>query len=182
MLKKIHFIMINVVTFVLIALLLFLPLLRVVTINGDAIDKVLFGFNILNGFSVTNVENQVVRVMNSTVFSFTPIMLLLCIFIIDKATKVPVGKSIVNFLATGFGFIYVLLLPVFSYTFVAELYVNQLDFLRSWGYYVACVIFGLVMIYYFVIAVIELVGVVKKNKSSLEATQEKIDEDKQIEN
>ena len=157
--KKIHWIMINVVTFILIALMLFVPLLNVKEINGD------------------EIKNDI-RVMSSSLTSFVPIMLLISTFIINKVVKGQISKDIINFLGIGICFVYVVLLPIICINFEAENYVNHLDFTKLWGYYLSCVIFGLAFIYYFVLAIIELVQVYKNQKASITPTSEKQEEDK----
>ena len=181
--KKIHWIMINVVTFILIALMLFVPLLNVKEINGDLINKDLFGFNILSGFSIKNINDSGeikndIRVMSSSLTSFVPIMLLISTFIINKVVKGQISKDIINFLGIGICFVYVVLLPIICINFEAENYVKHLDFTKLWGYYLSCVIFGLAFIYYFVLAIIELVQVYKNQKASITPTSEKQEEDK----
>ena len=164
MLKKIHWVMINIVTFILILMLLFLPLLNVKTVNGDAVHKTLYGFHLLSGFSILNESGMRVQVLTSKLVGFVPIMMLLSLFIINKVSKAATGKYLVNFLCLAVTLVCIALLPVIAPTFAGPLYINELEFTKYWGYYVSCIVLAIVLGYYTFILVKTLIKISKEEK------------------
>lgn len=174
MMKKIHWVMLNIVTFVLILLLIVLPILHVKTTNGNLVDKTLFGWNFLGGYSITISselkDDAFSQVIVSKLLGFIPILMLLSMFFINRMKKVTIGKDLINFLCLGVTFVYMFLLPVTAYSFVNENYINELEFTAVWGYYVLVSLIGACFIYYIAMMIKNIVNSIKEAKK---AEQEK---------
>ena len=162
---KIKWVFINIVNFVVIALLIFLPLFTLSNPNGSLVfeTKTMYGFNFLGGLMIKSDGNNS-QVLASKILGFVPVMMILSSFVIDKITNVKIGKDIVNFLCLFVSFIYVFLLPIISSEFITETYRGYVEFNKIWGYYVITIITGLVMAYYLAALIISLVKINKENK------------------
>ena len=101
--KKLHFIFINVVTFILIATLLFLPMF-ILHDQNDGLKITVFGYHFVTGYTIDTGAsgiNQFSPVLISKLLGLVPAMMLLSIFAIDKLTKANFGKDMINFLASA---------------------------------------------------------------------------------
>lgn len=173
MYKKLHFVFVNIIPFLLIVLYLALPLLDLFIVNSmyDTEPKKIFGLTLLSGFSMKNEglavdgNNQLVRVMSSELLSFVPILMLISIVLIDKATKSELGKHIINFLCLAVCFIYILLLPVIAPTsFLTEDYINLANFERIAGYWINFAFICIAFIYFTVVLIYSAIKLYKENK------------------
>lgn len=171
MYKRIHFVFVNIVPFILIALLMALPLFDMYIVNSiyDVEPKKVFGLTFLSGFSITNEALEVgknsVQVMRSKLLAFMPLLMLLSIFVIDKATKSELGKHVINFLCLAISFIYIILLPVIAPTsFLTADFVNRSNFERLAGYWINFALLALVLVYFTVVLIYNVVKLEKENK------------------
>ncbi len=166
MLKKIHWIMMNVVTFILILLLLFLPLFDLKSIGSDNIfgNKMLFGFHFLTGYTTKNANGEFVQIIASKLVGFVPVMMLLSMWIVSKLTKSNLRKDVINFLCLAVSFVFVFLLPVIAPTFLNENYQEMFEFSRLGGYWVNLILVGIVFIYYIVILIYNIIKTYRENK------------------
>lgn len=132
--KKIKFIMINVVTFILILMLLFIPMLNLHDQNNGLVfaSKNIFGYHFITGLVIENSSaigmEKYSQVLSSQTLGFVPVLMLLSIFVLDKAAKKSLGKDLVNFLCSGVTFVYTFLLPITATTFITDFYKGYLDF------------------------------------------------------
>ena len=174
--KKINWIFVNIITFVLIACLIFLPLFTLYSPMGNenhiAFEaKTVFGFNFLGGLKIFNqngeLGNEYSIVLHSKLLGFIPVMMLLSMVIIDKATKVSLGKYLVNFLATAVALIYMILLPVFASSFIDNRYYEALDFKIKWGFWI-CIVFIAITFVYYTYALIKSIKEISKEKQNEE--------------
>ena len=171
MYKRIHFVFVNIVPFILIALLMALPLFDMYIVNSiyDVEPKKVFGLTFLSGFSITNEAleggKNSVQVMRSKLLAFMPLLMLLSIFVIDKATKSELGKHVINFLCLAISFIYIILLPVIAPTsFLTADFVNRSNFERLAGYWINFALLALVLVYFTVILIYNVIKLEKENK------------------
>ena len=171
MYKKIHFVFVNVVPFILIALLMALPLFDMYIVNSiyDVEPKKIFGITFLSGFSITNETLEIgknsVQVMRSKLLAFMPLLMLLSIFVIDKATKSELGKHVINFLCLAISFIYIILLPVIAPTsFLTADFVNRSNFERLAGYWINFALLALVLVYFTVVLIYNVIKLEKETK------------------
>lgn len=157
MFKKIHFVIVNIVTFILIALAIALPIFSfsnpdTVFENGEN-SKIVLGFHFLAGFTMQDISNPdigegIQKVMYSKLLGFVPVMMLLSIFVIDKFSKNSLGKDAINFLAAALVFVYILLLPGIFPVFIVEKFIDASTHSSLWGYWILFVAFLFLFLYY----------------------------------
>ena len=171
MYKKIHFVFVNIVPFVLMALLIALPLFDMYIVNSiyDVTPKKIFGFTLLTGFSLHNegleIGQQLEQVMRSKLLAFMPLLMLLSIFVIDKSTNSTFGKHIINFLCLAITFAYVLLLPVIAPTsFLTTDFIDRSSFERITGYWIIFACLLVTLIYFVVILLYNVIKLEKETK------------------
>ena len=184
--KKLHFIFINVVTFVLIATLLFLPMF-ILHDQNDGLKITIFGYHFVTGYTIDTGAsgiNQFSPVLISKLLGLVPAMMLLSIFAIDKLTKANFGKDMINFLASAITLIYTFLLPITSYTFITDLYDNTLVFTPVAGLWINIALLSLTTIYYLIVLIISIKKnyneVKEKESAKNELTEEANKENTQI--
>lgn len=154
MYKKIQWIMINILPFILIASFLLLPLFNLKALNGDEIfkAKTIFGFHFVSGLNM-KLNDLMVQVIVSKVVNLIPIAILIMMFIINKVHTTYIGKAFINFLATGIVAVYIFLLPIIVPTFIGtgEIISDiDLTFTALGPYYVMLVFYILYFIYFIV--------------------------------
>lgn len=179
MAKKLKWFMINVFPFVMILLLLFIPQLKIDEINGSTenIDnKIIFGYHFITGYSVLNEANNYEQIITSKLLGLMPSLMMLSIFVISKVSANDIGKDIVNFLCGFVTLTYSALLPVFSITFLSELYMERLEFIKIWGYYIVLIFSALSCLYYLLYLINSIRNINKKNKKQEEEEDKKIHE------
>ena len=173
MYKKLQFVFVNIVPFVLMVLYLALPIFDLFIVNSmyDSEPRKIFGLTLMSGFSMKNEglaidgNNQLVRVMSSELLGMIPLFMLVSIFVIDKATKSELGKHLINFLCLAVTFVYILLLPTFVTTsFLTPDYVNISSFNRIAGYWINFAFLLLTFIYFTVILLWKVIKTSKENK------------------
>lgn len=173
MFKKIHKVFVNIVPFVLIVLYLALPIFDLFIVNSiyRFEPRKIFGLTLMSGFSMKNEglgidgNNQLVRVMSSELLGMIPILMLISIFVIDKATKSELGKHLVNFLCLAVTFVYMLLLPTFVTTsFVTPDYVNLATFNRIAGYWINFAFLLLAFVYFTIVLIWTVIKTSKEKK------------------
>ena len=162
--QKLHKIVINYVCIGIALLFLFLPLFLLSDDSTNKVmeDKILFGFNYINGYILKDntkdaVSGNMIPILYSNAISLVPILLLLSIFILDKIPNKTFGKEIINVAVSAACLIIVFLLPVISPQFVNESYRDFLEFKIMWGFIIILVLLSLLVIYF----IIHLVFAVK---------------------
>lgn len=173
MIKKIHWIMVNIVSFVLIALVLFVPMFTLHAINGDIFkDVTIFGFHFVTGYMFENpaldaASGQFTQAIISSIDGLIPTMMFLSIFVINKLSKSKIGKDVINFLASAISFVFIFLLPVIAYNYVGEDFYAELEFIKLAGYWINVVILALVLIYYSFILIHNIIQINKINQAKI---------------
>lgn len=165
MLKKIHSIMINIGTFALMALLLFIPMFTLKNPNGDILfqSKTIFGYHFITGYTIKNGDAYS-QVLMSKLLGMMPVLMLLSIFVIDKLVKANIGKDIVNFLCLFITLAYIVLLPINSSTFITENYLGYLEFEKLWGFWLNFAFVLIVFIYYIFRLVLSIIEMKKEEE------------------
>ncbi len=168
MLKKTQWIMMNIITFILIVLFLFLPMFKLQNIGGEDVfaDKTLFGFHFLTGYTTQNMNDMTVQIIASKLVGFVLVMMLLSMWIINRLTHSDLGKDIINFLCLAVCFVFIFLLPVIAPTFLNKDFQGMFEFTRLAGYWVNFVFICLAFIYYMVIMIYKIVKTYKLNKEN----------------
>ena len=157
--KNLKFIMINIVTFIVIALLLFVPMLQLHDLNNDMLfeHKFISGYHFITGLVIENHGavglEKYSQVLSSQTLGFVPILMMLSIFVIYKASKANLGKDLVNFLCSVVTLIYVFLLPITASNFITDFYKGYLDFTIIPTFWINVIILVFVVTYYTVVLV-----------------------------
>ena len=173
MFKKIHWIMVNIVSFVLIALVLFVPMFTLHAVNGDIFkDVTVFGFHFVTGYMFENpaldaASGQFTQAIVSSVDGLIPTLMFLSVVIINKVSKSKLGKDTVNFLASAVSFVFIFLLPVIAYNYVGDDFYGELEFIRLAGYWVNVVVLGIVLVYYSIVLIRNIIQVSKESKAKI---------------
>ena len=172
MFKKIHFVIVNIVTFILLVLMIALPIFSFV--NPDTVfedggnSKIIFGFHFLTGFTMQDISNPdigegIQKVMYSKLLGFIPVMMIFSIFVIDKFSKNSLGKDAINFLASALVFVYFLLLPGIFSVFLVDKFVDASVHTSMWGYWIILITTLLLFLYYTFVFVKNILKFYKEN-------------------
>ena len=159
--KKVQWVMINICTFVLMALFIFLPMFKLYSPENAIVfeEKTVYGYHFLAGL----IDET--QILSSKVLGFVPLLMLLSIFAIDKLSKVEIGKDLINFLCLLLCFVYIISLPLTASNFLDQAYYGYLDFKIIWGWTVILIIVSLAMLYYLIVFI---ANYVKLKKQSVE--------------